>query len=277
MKAASGHFNRHIAMRYGEELGLWYVIEFPKAGGTWLTHMVADFLGIPFPQHTLLPVTFKAVLQSHWKYTPGLKRVFYLVRDGRDSMVSLYYMRMRLVKRAYYQHDTKYKRQFQRLFGSNFDPDDIYSNLPRFIEQEMRHPQGGTRINWPDHVRQWWNPEHPDRYCLKYEDLLLNGFDTLLNGFQKLAPGSLDEEQLRHTIRRYEFERITGRKPGEVDNSSFFRSGTAGNWVACFSPEAIETFDHYAGQTLMDLGYYDEDKRGLLSVRENQSLRDVSN
>ncbi|MBK1732617.1 sulfotransferase domain-containing protein [Thiococcus pfennigii] len=254
LRSLSGHINRHLASHYGEEFGMWYVIEYPKAGGTWLTHMVADYLALPFPQHSLLPVTFKAVLQAHWKYTPGLKRVFYLVRDGRDSMVSLYYMRMRSIRRGYYQHDLKYRRQYQKLYGPNFDPFDIYRNLPKFIEQEMRYPQG-CRINWPDHVRQWWHPEHPDRYCLKYEDLLSNPFVTLLKGFKSFLQVDVDEEQIRNTISRYEFERISGRKRGEVDNDSFLRSGTAGDWVQHFSVEAQEVFDYYARDVLEELGY----------------------
>jgi len=254
MRALSGHINRHIGSRFGDGLGFWYVIEYPKSGGTWLSQMLSDYLALPFPQNSLLPATHPAVLHSHWKYTKNLSNVFYLARDGRDVMVSYYYMRMRAVKRAYYRHDLLYKRSYENLYGKGFDLDDIVSNMPKFIEHEMLYPRG-SRINWPSHVTQWWHPENRNIFCLKYEELLADCQTVLARGLSKFDV-DVDDWQLRHTVKRFDFKRLTGRRPGEIDNNAFLRSGTAGQWKNCFSKDASEVFKLYmGGDALVHLGY----------------------
>jgi hypothetical protein len=254
MRALSSHLTRRIARRYGDHMPLWYVTEYPKAGGTWLSHMVGHYLAIPFPQHSLFPITFKAVVQNHWKYTPDLKRNFYLVRDGRDSMVSFYFMRMNDIRRQRDVADARFKRTYDRLFGPGYDPNDVRRHLPKFIEHEMEHPRG-SRLSWTQHVEQWWDPDHPERACLKYEELLQDGVGTLARCFEKLTGEPADRERLAYTVERFSFENMTGRKRGQADNAAFLRKGIAGDWVNHFSPEAEQVFMHYAGSTLRQLGY----------------------
>jgi len=248
MRALSGRANRLIAPRYGKRFPFWYVIEYPKSGGTWLAQMLSDYLGYPFPQHSLLPVTHKAVLQTHWGYTPNLTNVFYLVRDGRDVMVSFYWMRMRAVKRSRYASDLAHKKRYENLFGEHFDPDDIRGNLPKFIEQEMRHPRE-CHLNWANHVDEWWSLDSGSIFLIQYEELLRDCAGTLSRGLANFDV-DVDLWRLKTSVRRYDFERLTGRKPGEVDNSSFLRSGVSGDWRENFSEDAVNVFDHYAGRTL---------------------------
>ena len=219
VRALSARLNRPVASRYGRLLPFWYVIEYPKSGGTWLAQMLSDYLGCPFPQHSLLPITHRAVLHAHWGYTKNLNHVFYLVRDGRDVMVSLYWMRMRSVKRSCFASDLAHKKRYEKLFGNKFDAEDIKKNLPKFIEYEMESPRE-CKINWPSHVGQWHDVSRDGVYCLKYEDLLQDCRSTLKIGLEKFGI-EVDPWLLDRAVERYDFERLTGRKRGQVDSTSF--------------------------------------------------------
>ncbi|MEM9913780.1 MAG: sulfotransferase domain-containing protein [Planctomycetota bacterium] len=254
MQALSGHATRHLAPRLGSGYPWWYVLEYPKAGGTWLSRMVADYLRLPFPQHSRLPTMFSCVIHGHWKHTPGLNNVFYLARDGRDTMVSLYFMRMKAVERQKFSSDARHKRTYESLFGVGFDPADIQTNLPKFIEHEMKNPRD-CRVSWPNHVETWWQPDDPGIACLKYEELLTDPVETLARCFEKFTDQPADRDELAITVDRFSFQKMTGRKPGSEDKSSFLRKGIAGDWVNHFSPDAVDVFNRYAGSALTELGY----------------------
>ena len=60
------------------------------------------------------------------------------------------------------------------------------------------------------------------------------------------------------------FERLAGgRRPGEVDPTSFFRKGIVGDWRNHFSEENIVVFKQVAGNTLITAGYEEDDQWGL--------------
>jgi hypothetical protein len=46
-----------------------------------------------------MPLACQCVIQNHWLYHPGLRRVFYLYRDGRDVVVSHYFFLLRRIQR----------------------------------------------------------------------------------------------------------------------------------------------------------------------------------
>ena len=87
----SSRITKLIACCWGESFPFYYVTEYPKSGGSWLADMIADYLQIPRPVHYHLPLSFTCVIHNHWGYSPRLRRVFYLYRDGRDVVVSDYF------------------------------------------------------------------------------------------------------------------------------------------------------------------------------------------
>lgn len=253
--SVSSRLNRHISKQWGDHLNFWHVIEYPKAGGTWLSRMLANYLDIPFPQHSVFPSGCASVLHAHWGYTPKLKRVFYLTRDGRDTMVSLYFMRMKAVKRSQSQSDISFKNTYTKIFGPGFDPDDAKRNLPKFIEHEMLHPRS-CRINWPDHVEQWLSKSHPQIAFLSYEELRTNPVATLDRCLEQITGSKTNLHQLQASVDRFSFTNMTGRQPGNEDKSSFLRKGVVGDWKNHFSEEASRVFDSFAKQQMINLGYY---------------------
>ncbi len=253
LERVANRLNHTVAVRYGETFPFWYICEYPKAGGTWLGRMLADYMGIPFPQHTVFPIGCEAMMHNHWGYDKRLRRVFYLYRDGRDVMVSFYFMRMRRVADPNNPRGNIHRKAYEDLFGKGFDPDNIRANLPKFIEHEIHSPRD-CRINWPDHIRQWRQPEREHVAYLSYEQLLEDAAGTLTRCLNQHGV-NVDTQRLHESIDRYSFERVTGRKRGQEDAGSFLRKGVAGDWVNHFTKEAGEVFNQHCGNALVELGY----------------------
>lgn len=254
-----------IAMRWGEVFPFWYVCEYPKAGGTWLCRMLADYLDIPFPQYTVTPLGFQCVIHNHWTYSPRLRRCFYLSRDGRDVMVSFFFYRMKnLAQHPESAFNRRIAARYAHAFGPGYDPNDIRRLLPMFIEMEMTRPLS-ARINWPTHVGQWAGKPATHVAYLTYEHLLADAPGTLARTISQFSDKPIDHDRLHASVARYAFSTVTGgRKPGQEDRSSFVRKGVAGDWKNHFTRAAAEVFDRFAGDTLIHLGY--ESDRSWIDV-----------
>lgn len=246
---------RSIGRHFGESFPFYYICEYPRCGGTWLGRMASSYLDIPFPQHPRLPLAMTCVIHNHWKYDHKLRRVFYLYRDGRDVLTSYFFYRMRGIAQKpdspFYQ---KMYRRYEEAFGKGFDTTDAKQYLPKFIELEMNNPRG-ARQNWADHIRGWHAPAREHIAYLSYEQLLTDPHPTLSRCLEQLTGEPTDPDKLTDAIARYDFAKLTGRKPGQEDTGSFMRKGVAGDWKNHFTREAGEVFDKYAGDVLIRLGY----------------------
>ncbi len=246
---------KFIGMHWGETFPFWYVCEYPKAGGTWLSRMVSDYLDIPMPQYSVMPMGCQCVIHNHWMYSAQLRRCFYLYRDGRDVMVSFYFYRMRnMQQKPETPFNRRMRQRYDVAFGAGFNPEDVRKHLPAFIELEMRKPMN-ARINWPTHIGQWCSPRHEQVAYLSYEELLATPVETLARCIGQFVDEAVNLERLQSTVDRYSFNRMAGRQRGEEDRGSFLRKGVAGDWKNHFTREAAQVFDKYAGPTLIDLGY----------------------
>ena len=252
----SAHANRQIGIRWGEALGLFFVVEHPKSGGTWLASMVGDYLQIPFPRYSLLPVTFSAVVRTFCRYHPRLRPVLYLYRDGRDVMTSLYFDRLRVARHSERPGRGYVDRTYSRLFGKGYDPADVVRHLPRFIEFEFTSPGRGTPLNWADHIADWHHPDRAEGIAyLTYEELRRDCAGALGRAIETVTGEPVDEWGIETTVEKLSMKRQTGREPGEADPTQHARKGVVGDWRNHFSREAAQLFDQLAGDTLVRLGY----------------------
>ena len=248
--------NRWIGARWGESFPFYYVSEHPKSGGTWLARMVADYLQLPFPQRTVLPLAFSCVVQNHWPHDSRFRRVFYLYRDGRDVAVSLYFDRMRVAHHEQRPGSRSLQGTYRRLFGPGYDPGDVVRHLPRFIEHEFANPGRGTPLNWRDHIDDWWRPEARGRIAyLSYEGLRRDCAAALGEALAEITGEPVDAWRLETTVEKMSMRRQTGRDPGQADVTQHIRKGIVGDWRNHFSREAAELFNELAGETLVRLGY----------------------
>ena len=251
---------RRIGIHWGESFPFYYVAEYPKSGGTWLARMLGDYLQIPFPQYSLLPLACSCVVQSFGRYHPSFRRLVYIYRDGRDVMTSFYFDRIRIARHSHRPGRAYLERTYERLFGKGYDPRDVVSHLPRFIEYEFAHPGRGTPQNWRDHIEDWYHPERDDGIAyLSYEELRRDCVGTLARAIAEVTGEAVDPWRVETTVEKMSMKRQTGRDPGHSDVTQHIRKGIVGDWRHHFSRKAAEIFNDLAGDTLVRLGY-EEDK-----------------
>jgi hypothetical protein len=240
--------------------------------------MVAGYMALPWIGATYFAFGMPGVVHHHWNYHPSLAKSIYVVRDGRDVMVSTYFN----VTKGYMfrKHDLSalspispariagftvgrfavLSRRLEHLFGRNFDPADVQRNLPRFIEAEMQKPFiAEARSPWPQHVRKWI--DNSDALtCVKYEEMLADtrgAMADLLRDYLESEPVDAD---LDYVVKRFSFKRLTGRGRGEESRTSDARKGISGDWLNHFTTEARSVFNYHAGDLLVELGYEKDDQ-----------------
>ncbi len=247
---------RLISAHFGEAWPQYFVSEYPRSGGTWLAHMLADYLECSCPGPSVFPVGCRAVLHNHWKFHPKLRRVIYLARDGRDVMTSYYFYRLRSASMPMSSGFKDDMGVLERALGTGFDPEDTARNLPAIMEYEFQHPLGAGRYNWAQHVMMWRPArDYPNVHYATYEALRADCVGAVKGCLRHLTGEKPDDRRVRRTVEHFSMESQTGRKPGEENTNSFARKGITGDWMNHFTVRAAEVFDRFAGKALISAGY----------------------
>ncbi len=98
-----------------------------------------------------------------------------------------------------------------------------------------------------------------DNYVeVRYEDLLEHPVDETRRLLRFLGADDA-EETAQRCVEITSFERVSKRKPGQEDSSSFFRKGVAGDWKTVFNQDDKRAFRSVAGDQLIRLGYERDD------------------
>ena len=230
-------------------LPLYIVTEYPKSGGSWLSQMLADYLDVPFPRNER-PKLKSSLMHGHMLYTPFMKNVVCLYRDGRDVMVSLYYHLL-------FENDKNSPIMVRNARNNlSFDDyEDIHENLGEFIEYiylKESKSMSPYRFTWGKFVENW---SDKSAVFVKYEDLIDNCYESMEKTIYKLTGNDIEPNKLKTIVSKYSFQNQTKRKPGEEDIKSFIRKGKPGDWKEKFSKEAAEIFHNYYGRQMIQLGY----------------------
>jgi hypothetical protein len=224
---------------------LYVVNEFPKSGGTWVGQILGRVLGVPFPRNRF-PVFRTSVMHGHYLRPWGMKNVAVVWRDGRDVMVSWYHQQ--LIPHEW--NRTQVARSRRELPLDDYD--DVYGNLPAFIEYAFTKPHSPD-FSWASFVRRWH--ARKEAVHIRYEDLRRDTPGELRRIAWKVAGKKVSLERASAVAQEFSFERQSGRRSGEENKGSFLRKGVVGDWRSRFGPEAREVFDRYAGEELILLGY----------------------
>jgi estrone sulfotransferase len=247
-------FNRRTLPRkvYTDDI---FLVSYPKSGNTWLRFLIGNALtnnqcnfnniGSIIPDiyqnwEECDQISRPRIMKSHRPYTSKMKKVIYLVRDGRDVAVS------------YYFHLLK-KKKLKR----NIAFDEYLHNFNRGLVN--------VRLgSWNAHVLRWLHKTSGDQLVIKFEDLkkdTVTEFKKILNfiGLQK------NEDEISSAITASDFKRMQALEQEQsavyhdfvnTDSSiSFMRAGKVGGWKEYFTKENEEEFLLRQGEALRLFNY----------------------
>jgi len=242
---------------------LLYVAGLPKSGTTWLEKMLCSFPGfcdvmipeaVAFEQKHKQSHTFELPAGLFNRFTKALvvlklhahgslhnyklleqnkTRYVVLYRDLRDVAVShIFYVQ----RTAYHPEHKDYKYLDTKEALKHF----AATLLPEFIKWVD---------SWQAHVAS------PLSYIVKYEDLTADPFNKLKEIAVHYGIQTTDDE-LQYIIKSNSFEKLSGgREKGVTDTSSFFRSGTSGDWKKYFDEETMALYNNLLAGFLIKYGY----------------------
>jgi Sulfotransferase domain len=221
-----------------------------KAGSQWIFRilLVCAPQRVVMPRHDAVQVCdqpivpgafYPALYLTRGRYEslrlpPGSRR-FVVIRDLRDTLVSLYYS-----LKISHPVDRIVRLARPRLQGSSLEDGLLY-----LIETLL--PATATL------QASWLEAEGP---LLRYEDLLDRDAEIL----EQVLIGDfglpLSRERLHDAVLRSRFERVTrGRERGTEDATAHARKAVVGDWRNHFTDRVAETFKERFGEHLVATGY----------------------
>jgi hypothetical protein len=225
-----------------------FVAGYPKSGNTWMQYLLAglifridvslvpdsvvqslvpDVHSTPFYKRHMTPTFFK----THNLPLPEYRRVIYVVRDGRDAMVSYFHFLAAL----------GYAPDFLKLVTTG---------------------EGLFPCRWHEHVEAWiGNPHRAQMLMISYEALkndtvgelhrICNfvGLEREESLFERVAQNS-SFTSMREREKKLGWENAAWPK-----DKAFLRRGTVGSFRDEMSEPILEAFVKSSEQTLKRLGY----------------------
>jgi hypothetical protein len=226
-----------------------FLVGYPRSGHTWFQNLIAgavfgvdpEFAHDSLIQDLVPDVHYKrcfkrygpvAYFKSHLLPQKSYHRVVYVLRDGRDVMVSYWHFLTAL----------RGKIDFLRL-----------------IEGE-----GLTPCHWHEHVERWLaNPYQAEMLIVRYEDLMAAPLCELQR-FCAFVGVNRNDAHLEHVISKAAFTRAKAKEqtqgwenPAWPREHAFIRRGEVGAWRDEMPADVLAAFLKKAGATLTRLGYSD--------------------
>lgn len=188
---------------------------------------VAEVIGhedLPAPVETLRASPEVFFIKTHDLPTDNSPAV-YLVRDGRDALVS------------HARYVQSFRKKSPGLFSS--EERDFERTLEKLIATK---PQFG---GWSEHVRQWTTRADARTVVVRFEELIASpqaevekAIDALGLNLQKLSGGIVPD-----------FAALQKQSP------EFFRKGRTGSWRDDMPPRLQELFYQHHRPVMEDFGY----------------------
>jgi hypothetical protein len=226
-----------------------FIVGFPKSGNTWMQYLVSGaFYGVDLKiasdalvqdlapdvhfkkfYKPWFPVTF---FKSHFLPRPEYRKVVYLLRDGRDAMVS-------------------YKHYLEGLVGRELDFLDL-----------VRTGRELFPCKWHEHVAQWLaNPHDAKMITVRYEDLKKDPV-AQLRRVRDFAGLTGDDSALERAAQETSFSAMKQREaafawenPQIPRGREFIRRGQVGSHKDEMPPAVQEAFLAEAADMMKKMGY----------------------
>lgn len=231
-----------------------FVIGYPKTGTNWVCNLLSSYYDTPVLEswNENRPITGKRIFHLHrFIQTKKVKnRIIYVIRDGRDAIVSRYFMVLRVQRSA----NVAIRTRFETFSGKEMREDNVKENISDFIRFFFEEEKSGS-INYTEHVKYSLDN---DLFTVKYEDLLQDKASTISKCIQFLSPSeSVNQEKVLKAIEKNDFSKL--KKQKAQNDSVFLRKGVSGDWKNHFTLEAAKLFNEYAGEVLIKTGYEKDD------------------
>lgn len=221
-----------------------------KAGSQWIHQILLDcardkiilpeaenrqFLKNPLLPGKVYPTLYLTYEQFHQQKLPKHYQFLFIIRDLRDSLVSLYYS-----MKVSHPLDQEGKIQHERQQLSEFNKDEgllylMQNYLDSFAEIQHSWQQAGATF-------------------YRYEDLLQNDSELLTPILTRAFP--LSAKAANQIIIDNRFQKIaSGRERGQEDIQSHARKAMPGDWQNHFNDNLKQEFKRKYGDLLIKTGY----------------------
>jgi len=228
-----------------------HVIGYPKTGTNWVCNLLSAYYDIPVLEswNENTPILSKRIFHLHRFYQLDKikNRAIYVLRDGRDAIVSRYFMVLRVKREA----NQRIKIRFEKFCGQEMREANVKELMPAFIKFFFLEENSGS-INYAKHIVI---AKKANLFSIKYEDLLQEKEATFVKCLQFLEGGAnkIDRSKVKKAIELNDFKKLKNKK--KQNDAVFLRKGVAGDWKNYFTQEAMETFHALAGDELILAGY----------------------
>lgn len=164
-----------------------------------------------------------------------------LIRDMRDILVSFAF-----------HFDRKYKNITKNWSRERSKIDENGKIKNDFIEREIQKMKA-----YYQHIINFENQYQKNLIVVKYEDLISDkGFDYFMKMIKFINNNETEETKIKNAWNKHTFEKLSkGRKPGEKDVTSFYRSGTAKDYLNHLTNEQIDWIERELKDQLSYFNY----------------------
>jgi Sulfotransferase domain len=246
-----------------------YVVGYPKSGNTWLCFLLAYCLNAEYDDldapgihptneyqrryvkgglaHQSYQNQVGQILKTHCQgeELPNADQpLVYLVRDGRDVMVSYYFFNRAYFNPRNFSLAKKCLIKIRNLVRLGLNNRASQQDFSLFLHKRTKE--------WVSHVTTWLD-RNPTS-VVRYEDLKTIPEQTLQQLFQDLGV-TVPPEIIQQALAIFDFKQLSQRQEGEEDRKSFFRKGIVGDWQNHFSADDLKFFQAQASQVMERVGY----------------------
>lgn len=227
-----------------------FLVSYPKSGNTWMRFLIINGLYnkdkrklVYEDLESFIPSIYKTpiqqinnrigrrIIKSHF-IDSTYPKIIYLIRDGRDALVSYYYFRKDI-------------KRFDGDFRSFYFEDGV-----------------GKIGNWDKHVRQVLelHESDPNRVLIiRYEDLK----DNTKYHFRKVLDflgETISEDQLNFAVDSSDFSSLKAMQEDSgvlIDEHkvNFFRKAKSKQWLQYFSEDMLKDFESKSSDLLTKFNY----------------------
>jgi hypothetical protein len=236
------------------------VVSYPRSGNTLTIHLLTDLFQTNYLQDfgsylafhrgtfRLLDQTMPTIVKGHaLRPQHTAERVAYIVRDGRDALLSY----------AHYTHAAGHHDLTAR------------EDMARCVDFLCSTYRGPEEMNWIEHVNRAIALQrvNPNFRVFRYEDIRSGDRETLraLVSFANLGDSMRSDAALDAALAKADTWRASVTAPSWVPETRYPETSflfhwqdnrTQSNWRASFTDEAMDRFmAHGAAASLEALGY----------------------